>query len=68
MSCRIKFQNNLSEQFETAVGLKQGEPLSCILFNPALEEVIRDSKIVNKGTKDKGKVIPLQAWCGPEGG
>jgi len=67
--CRIKIQNNLSEQFETAVGLKQqGEALSCIIFNLALEEVVRDSNIVTKGTKGKGKVIPLQARCGPEGG
>jgi sorting nexin-29 len=49
MRCRIKIQNNFSEQFETAVGLRQGGALSCILFNLALEEAVRDSKRVTKG-------------------
>jgi hypothetical protein len=51
--CRIKIQNNFSEQFETAVGLRQGEALFCILFNLTLEEVVRDSKVVTKGIINK---------------
>ena len=40
----VKIQNNLSEQLETLVGLRQEDALSCILFNLALEKVIRDSE------------------------
>jgi hypothetical protein len=42
--CRVKMQNNLSEQCETSVGLRQEDTPSCILFNPALEKVIKDSE------------------------
>jgi hypothetical protein len=51
--CRIKIQNSFSEQFETAAGLRKGEALSCILFNLALEEVVRDSKIITEGITNK---------------
>jgi Reverse transcriptase (RNA-dependent DNA polymerase). len=47
--CRVKIQNNLSEQFETSVGLK-GDALSCILFNLALKEIVRELDIETKGT------------------
>jgi len=47
---RVKIVNNLSEQFETLVGLRQGGALSCILLNFALGKVIRDSQIETKGT------------------
>lgn len=30
MSCRVKIHNNLSEQFETLVTLRQRDALSCI--------------------------------------
>jgi hypothetical protein len=30
MRCRVKIHNNLSEQFETSVGLRQRDALSCI--------------------------------------
>jgi sorting nexin-29 len=32
------------------VGLRQGNVLSCVLFNLELEKVIRDSDIETKGT------------------
>jgi len=47
---RIKIENNLSDQFQTSVGLRQGDALSCILFNLALGKVIRESQIETKGT------------------
>ena len=50
MRIRVKIVNNLSEQFETLVGLRQGGALSCILLNFALGKVIRDSQIETKGT------------------
>lgn len=40
----------MSEQFETSVGLRLGDALSCILFNLALEKVIRDLEIETEGT------------------
>jgi sorting nexin-29 len=39
MRCRVKIHNNLSEQFDTSIGLRQGDALSCILFNLALEKI-----------------------------
>ena len=50
MRFRIKIENNLSDQFQTSVGLRQGDALSCILFNLALGKVIRESQIETKGT------------------
>ena len=47
---KVKIQNNWSEQYETSVGLRQEDALSCILFNLALEEVIKDLEIKSKGT------------------
>ena len=49
VKCRVKLQNELSEPFYTDKGLRQGDSLSCILFNIALEKVIRASGINVKG-------------------
>ena len=38
--CKIKFGNHFSEEFETTVGLKQGDALSPTLFNIALETTL----------------------------
>jgi sorting nexin-29 len=48
--CRVKIHHNLPEQPDTSLGLKQGDALSYILFNLALEKVVRDSEIETKGT------------------
>jgi hypothetical protein len=45
VNCRVKIHNNLSESFGTSMGLKHGDALSRILFNLALEKVVRDSGI-----------------------
>jgi sorting nexin-29 len=50
IKCRVKMQNNLSEPFGTLTGLRQGDALLCILFNLALERLIRDLGIETKGT------------------
>ena len=47
---RVKIENNLSDQLETSLGLRQGDALFCTLFNLALEKVIRDSQMETKGT------------------
>jgi len=41
----------LSSFFENKTGLKQGNPLSPILFNLALQKVIQSIKIVPSGIK-----------------
>ncbi|CAK1591299.1 unnamed protein product [Parnassius mnemosyne] len=45
-----RVQTNVSEPFRTNDGLRQGDALSCLLFNIALDKCIRDSKIETKGT------------------
>lgn len=42
--CKVKIQDELSEPFETSGGIRQGDGLACLLFNLALEKVIRQSK------------------------
>jgi sorting nexin-29 len=48
--CRVKMQNNVSEPIGTSMGLRQGDTLSYILFNLALEKAVRDSGIETNGT------------------
>jgi sorting nexin-29 len=43
--CRVKVNNGLSEPFKTRNGLRQGEALSCMLFNIAFEKAVRASGI-----------------------
>lgn len=49
-TCRIKMQNDLSEPFVTLDGLRQGDALSTLLFNVALEGAIRRTNIRSSGT------------------
>lgn len=48
--CRVKVQSNMSEAFETAEGLRQGDALSCLLFNLALEGVLRRAGLPTQRT------------------
>lgn len=48
--CRVKMQNNMSDTFETREGLRQGDALSCLLFNIALEGVLRRAGIQTQRT------------------
>jgi hypothetical protein len=50
VQCSVKIQNDISEQFETSNGLRQGDALACLLFNVVLEKVMRDASIMNSGT------------------
>lgn len=46
----VRIQNNTSaKEFTTSNGLRQGDPLACLLFNIALEKVIRHSNITTSG-------------------
>jgi hypothetical protein len=50
VKCRIKLQGHLSEPFLTQRWLiRQGDALSCLLFNIVLKEVIRDSGTERRG-------------------
>jgi hypothetical protein len=46
---QVKVQNKLSESFHIQNGLRQGDALACILFNTALEKIIRDANINQRG-------------------
>lgn len=41
----VKVGKNLSEPFNTVQGFKQGDPLSCALFNLLMEGVLRNSEV-----------------------
>jgi hypothetical protein len=49
-NCRVKIQGQLSTIFKVAVGLRQGDALSAILFNIVLEKAIRNIEINPNGT------------------
>jgi sorting nexin-29 len=42
VNCRVETFNGISEPFETKIRLRQGDALSCLLFNLALEKYMRD--------------------------
>ena len=48
--CQVKVQGDLSDPFNTKKGLRQGDGLACLLFNLALEWVIRKSGLDYRGT------------------
>ena len=49
-SSSVKVGNNLSEPFNTVRGFRQGDPLSCNLFNFAMEGVLRKAGVHRNGT------------------
>jgi sorting nexin-29 len=55
----VKVQNNLSDASETSMDLRHGDVLSCILFNIALEKVVRDSGIETKRTAYNKTILIL---------
>ena len=48
--CCVKILGGLSSPFETRRGLRQGDGLSCLLFNIALEGVMRRAGFNMRGT------------------
>jgi len=47
----VRVEGTLSSFFENRIGLKQGDLLSPILFNLALQKVIQSIKMVPSGLK-----------------
>ena len=47
----VRIEGILSSFFENKTGLKQGDPLSPLLFNLALQKVIQSIKMVPSGIK-----------------
>ena len=47
VQCKVRVSNLTSESFESHRGLSQGYGLSCLLFNIALEGVIRSAGLNN---------------------
>jgi sorting nexin-29 len=47
---QVKIQNLLSDPIKTSSGVRQGDSLACLLFNIALEKVIRESGVNTRGT------------------
>lgn len=50
VECQIRIQGDVSRTFKTHTGLRQGDPLSSILFNIALEKIIRNTDLTTTGT------------------
>ena len=50
VQCYVRVAGNLAEPFESLNGLRQGDALSCTLFNIVLEGVIRRAGIRTEGT------------------
>jgi hypothetical protein len=49
MHNKVKIQGKLSSNFETVVGLRQGDSLSTLLFNVCMEKIIRNTKKKKSG-------------------
>lgn len=59
VKCCVKVQNDLSDVFAVMEGLKQGDALSCLLFNLALEIAMRRAGIQTNKTLVNGTVQVL---------
>ena len=56
----VRIEGTLSFLFENKTGLKQGDPLSPILFNLALEKVVQSIKMVPIGTNIGKEQLNIQ--------
>lgn len=49
--CKVKIDGTMSESFEVKTGVRQGDGLSPILFNIAIEDALQKVRRTNKGLK-----------------
>jgi len=59
----VRIEGTLSSFFENKTSLKQGDPLSPILFNLALQKVIPSIKMVPSGTKICKEQLNILAYA-----
>jgi sorting nexin-29 len=59
----VKVGNDLSETFSTRRGLRQGDSLSCVLFNLLMESVIRKAGVHRGGTILGQKCVQLLGYA-----
>jgi len=59
----VRIEGTLSSFFENKTGLKQGEPLSPVLFNLALQKVIQSIKMVPSGINIGKEQLNVSAYA-----
>jgi hypothetical protein len=59
----VRIEGTLSNFFENKAGLKQGDPLSPLLFNMALKKVIQSTKMVSSGIKIHKEQLNILAYA-----
>jgi len=59
----VRIEGTLPSFFENKTGLKQGDPLSPILFNLALQKVIQSTKMVLSGIKTNKEQLNILAYA-----
>jgi len=61
--CSVKVGNDVSEPFGTDRGLRQGDSLSCNLFNFVMESVLRKAGVHLSGTILSNRSVQLLAYA-----
>jgi len=59
----VSIGGTLSYYFENKAGLKQGDPLSTIIFNLELQKVIQSTKMVPSGIKIGKEQFNISAYA-----